>query len=180
MSTGTAIQVLHLLAPLMALAVMVAGHALLCRIRPDAPILNLLVLAGFLGLAGLVAMQVFAVLAGQTWGSALVAMMLVDGPIYACLAYGYANFVNLGHASVRIRIYRELLDSPEGIQISELRAKYDEAGMLSTRLRRMLDAEDLAFDGAAYRINKTRLLAISNVIFALKKAVLGRRSEFTP
>ena len=136
-------------------------------------------LAGFLGLAGLVAMQVFAVLAGQTWGSTLVAMMLVDGPIYACLAYGYANFVNLGHASVRIRIYRELLDSPEGIQISELRAKYDEAGMLSTRLRRMLDAEDLTFDGAAYRIKKARLVAISNVIFALKKAVLGRHSEFT-
>jgi hypothetical protein len=180
MSSGTAIEVLHLLAPLIALGVMAAGHALLCRIRPDAPILNLLVLAGFLGLAGLVGMEVFAVLAGQTWGGALVAMVLVDGPIYACLAYGYANFVNLGHASVRIRIYRELLDSPEGIQISELRAKYDEAGMLSTRLRRMIDAEDLAFDGAAYRIKKTRLLAISNVIFALKKAVLGRHSEFTP
>jgi hypothetical protein len=180
MSTGTAIQVLHLLAPLVALGVMAAGHALLCRIRPDAPILNLLVLAGFLGLGGLAAMQVFAVLAGQTWADALVAMVLVDGPIYACLAYGYANFVNLGHASVRIRIYRELLDSPEGIRTSELRAKYDEAGMLSTRLRRMLDAEDLTFDGSAYRIKKARLLATSNVIFGLKKAVLGRHSEFTP
>lgn len=180
MSADTTIQALHLLAPLVALTTMALSHAVLCRIRPDAAILNLLVVAGFLGLAGLLVMQVFAVLAGQTWGSALVAMMLVDGPIYACLAYGYANFVNLGHASVRIRIYRELLDSPEGIQISELRAKYDEAGMLSTRLRRMLDAEDLTFDGAAYRIKKARLVAISKVIFALKKAVLGRHSEFTP
>lgn len=178
MSADTIIQVLHLLAPLVALVVMAAGHALLCRVRPHAPILNLLVQAGFFGLAGLMAMQVFAVLAGQTWGDTLVALVLVDGPIYACLAYGYANFVNLGHASVRIRIYRELLDSPEGIQVSELRAKYDEAGMLSTRLKRMLHAEDLELVGSVYRLKKSRLLAISIVIFALKKAVLGRYSEF--
>jgi len=157
---------------------MAAVHALLCRARSEAPILNLLVMAGFAGLGGLFAMQLLAVSAGQAWADAFVAMMLVDGPIYACLAYGYANFVNLGQASVRIRIYRELLDSPGGIQVSELRAKYDEAGMLSTRLRRMLDAGDLALDGTAYRLNKTRLLAISNVIFGLKKAVLGRHSEF--
>ncbi len=178
MSTGNTIQAVHLLAPLVALATMAVSHAVLCRIRPDAAILNLLVVAGFAGLGGLFAMQLLAIFAGQTLGGAFIAMMLVDGPIYACLAYGYANFVNLGYASVRIRIYRELLDSPGGIRISELRAKYDEAGMLSTRLRRMLDAEDLAFDGAAYRIKKTRLLAISNVIFALKRTVLGRHSEF--
>lgn len=180
MSADTVIQVLHLLAPLVALATMAVSHAALCRIRPDAAILNLLLVAGFFGLAGLVVMKAFAVLAGQNLSGAFAAMMLVDGPIYACLAYGYANFVNLGHASVRIRIYRELLDSPEGIKVSELRAKYDEAGMLSTRLRRMLDAEDLTFDGVVYRIKKARLLAISNVIFALKKVVLGRHSEFSP
>ena len=179
MSTDTTIQVSHLLAPLVALATMASSHAVLCRMRPDAAILNLLVVAGFFGLGGLLAMQLLAVLAGQTLGGAFAAMMLVDGPVYACLAYGYANFVNLGHASVRIRIYRELLASPEGIRIPELREKYDEAGMLSTRLRRMLEAEDLAFDGSVYRLNKARLLAISNVIFALKKAVLGRHSEFT-
>lgn len=179
MSTGNTIQVLHLLAPLVALATMAVSHAVLCRIRPDAAILNLLVVAGFAGLGGLLATQLLAVFAGQTLGGAFIAMTLVDGPIYSCLAYGYANFVNLGHASVRIRIYRELLDSPDGIRISELRAKYDEAGMLSTRLRRMLDAEDLVFDGVVYRIKKARLLAISNVIFALKKTVLGRHSEFT-
>ena len=122
MSANTAIQVLHLLAPLVALATMAASHAVLCRIRPDDAILNLLVVAGFAGLGGLFAIQLLALFTGQTLGSAFAAMMLVDGPIYACLAYGYANFVNLGHASVRIRIYRELLDSPQGIQVSDLRA----------------------------------------------------------
>lgn len=116
MSANTTIQVLHLLAPLVALATMAASHAVLCRIRPDAAILNLLVVAGFAGLGGLFVMQLLALFAGQTLGGAFAAMMLVDGPIYACLAYGYANFVNLGHASVRIRIYRELLDSPQGIK----------------------------------------------------------------
>ena len=52
--------------------------------------------------------------------------------------------------------------------------------MLNIRLRRMLDAEDLTFDGEAYRLKKRRLLTISTVIFRLKRAVLGRQSEFNP
>jgi len=180
MNTGSTIQLLHLLAPLLALAGMVVCHTLLCRMRPHAAILNMLALSGFAGLGVLFAVEVAAVLVGQSWPDAFLTMLLVDGPIYGCLAYGYANFVNLGHASVRIRIYRELLDSAGGVEVSVLRAKYGEAGMLSTRLQRMLEAEDLAFDGSAYRLRKTRLLAISNVIFGLKRAVLGRTSEFTP
>lgn len=178
MTTASTIQLLHLLAPVAALGVMAVSHALLCRFRPEAPILNMLALSGFVGLGALFAVELLAIFAGQGWLGALFLALLVDGPIYACLAYGYANFVNLGHASVRIRIYRELLDAPQGIQISELRDKYDEAGMLATRLTRMLEAEDLAFDGSVYRLRKTRLLAISNVIFGLKRAVLGRHSEF--
>jgi hypothetical protein len=180
MSTDSIIQWLHLLAPLLALGGMALCHTLLCRLRPEAAILNMLALAGFVGLGVLFAVELAAIFVGQSWADALLTMLLVDGPIYGCLAYGYANFINLGHASVRIRIYRELLDSSGGVEVSALRAKYDEAGMLSTRLQRMLEAEDLAFDGTAYRLRKTRLLAISNVIFGLKRAVLGRTSEFTP
>jgi len=179
MTSESVIQLLHLLAPVVALGVMALGHALLCRVRPDAAILNLLVVAGFIGLGGLFSVELAAMAAGKQVGTVLLAMILVDGPIYACLAYGYANFVNLGHASVRIRIYRELLGSPDGIEIAVLRSKYDEAGMLQTRLRRMVEAEDLVFDGSLYSMRKPRLLAISNVIFALKKMVLGRHSEFT-
>ena len=180
MSTDSVIQLLHLLAPLLALGGMVVCHTSLCRLRPQAAILNMLALAGFAGLGVLLAVELAAIFVGQSWSAAILTMLLVDGPIYGCLSYGYANFVNLGHASVRIRIYRELLGSPSGVEVSDLRAKYDEAGMLSTRLKRMLEAEDLAFDGASYRLRKTRLLAISNVIFGLKKAVLGRNSEFSP
>ena len=179
MTLVTTVQLLHLFAPVVALAVMALSHAMLSRLRPEAPILNALALAGFAGLGGLFAMEAAALFAGQPWYEVAILAFLVDGPIYAGLAYGYANFVNLGHASVRIRIYRELLASPGGIPVANLRAKYDEAGMLSARLQRMVEAEDLAFDGSVYRLKKTRLLAISNTIFALKKVVLGRSSEFT-
>lgn len=125
-------------------------------------------------------MQGVAVWVGQSWSEALGGMVLVDGPIFICLAYGYANFVNLGHASLRIRIYRELQSSRHGILISELRAKYDEVQILSNRLQRMINAGDIKFDGAVYRLNKLRLLAISHAIFMLKRVVLGRQSEFFP
>ena len=179
MSAVTTIQALHLLAPLVALAVMAAGHALLCRIRPDAPILNLLVVAGFLGLSGLVAMQFspwWPDRIGETlW---LPWCWLTDRFTPVWLTATPISSIS-GMPRCASAFTASCLTRPKGIQISELRAKYDEAGMLSTRLRRMLDAEDLDFDGAVYRIKKSRLLAISNVIFALKKAVLGRHSEFT-
>ncbi|MEX1115016.1 MAG: hypothetical protein WEB53_07190 [Akkermansiaceae bacterium] len=159
---------------------MCLSHALLSRARPDAAVLNSLAAAGFAGLFALLAFELAAFLSGQHWRDVVVLLFLVDGPIYACLAYGYANFVNLGHSSVRVRIYRELLSAPSGIPTEELRSRYDEAGMLSARLGRLVEGEDLVFDGSSYRLQKVRLLVISSTIFAMKKAVLGKTSEFSP
>ncbi len=85
MSTDSIIQWLHLLAPLLALGGMALCHTLLCRVRPQAAILNMLALAGFAGLGVLFAVELAAIFVGQSWSDALLAMLLVDGPIYGCL-----------------------------------------------------------------------------------------------
>jgi len=61
-----------------------------------------------------------------------------------------------------------------------LRATYDEQSMLQARLERLVAAGDLRLDAGRYMIGQRRLLVIAAVIFGLKRAILGRRSEFMP
>lgn len=172
-------QLIHLAAPVAGLALMCISHALMCRANPQLPLLNGLAAAGMVGLAGVVLACLVAALAGQSWLSAGLTLCLVDLPIYACLAYGYANFVNLGQSSVRVRIYRELLGCPEGIEGRTLRAEYDENAMLQARLERLVAAGDLRLEEGRYTVGRGRLIAIATVVFGLKRTILGSHSEFT-
>lgn len=180
MNGGHLEQLLHLASPVAGLAFMCAVHAALCRLDPRAPLLNTLARAGFAGLLFVVLGGAAAAWWSGDWGASGLSTLLVDLPIYGCLAYGYANFVNLGQSSVRVRIYRELLGRPEGIEGETLRAEYDEDGMLRARLERLVAAGDLRDEGGRYTVGRGRLLAIAAVIFGLKRAILGRHSEFTP
>lgn len=174
------VEIIHLAAPVAALATMCLIHAAWCRLDSEVPLLNALAASGVGGLVVLGIAEGAAVVAGQSVSEMLISAILVDAPVFACLAYGYANFVNLGQSSVRVRIYRELLQLPDGIAIEELRKEYDEDGMLRARLERLVSAGDLRQDGDVYHLGKPRLHHIGRVIFGLKSLVLGRHSEFAP
>lgn len=180
MTGQTLSQLIHLASPVAGLAAMCLVHALSCRMNPRVPLLNALARSGFAGLLVVGLAGVAAAWRTGGWEASALAVLLVDAPIYACLAYGYANFVNLGQSSVRVRIYRELLDKPDGIAGEALRAEYDEQGMLRARLERLVEATDLRFADGRYCIGRGRLVMVAAVIFGLKKAVLGRHSEFSP
>lgn len=173
-------QLLHLAAPIFALAVMCLVHSIWCRRSPEIPGLNALAGSGLAGMAALGAVQLALLALGQPWREVIVASLWIDAPIYGCLAYGYANFVNLGQSSVRIRIYRELLAAgANGLSGDFLRGEYDEATMLRVRLSRLVSAGDLLDDSGAYKLGRRRLLLIGNCVFGLKKIVLGRHTEFS-
>ncbi len=173
-------QLLHLVAPVVALATMCLVHAVWCRLVPNVPMLNALAGSGVAGLIGLASIEAGIFLAGQPWGSVALTAVLIDAPIYACLSYGYANFVNLGQSSVRVRIYRELLATgAAGVAMATLRGQYDEGAMLRARLTRLVEAGDLTEQNGTYRVGRGRLLNIAACVFTLKHLVLGRRSEFS-
>ncbi|MFZ4482468.1 MAG: hypothetical protein ACOYOL_00640 [Chthoniobacterales bacterium] len=173
-------QLCHLAAPVLALAVMCTAHAIWCRRSPEIPGLNALAGSGLAGLVALGAIQVALLAAGQSAAEVVLAGLFIDAPIYGCLAYGYANFVNLGQSSVRIRIYRELLAAgQQGLSARFLRGEYDEAAMLKVRLSRLVAAGDLADHDGTYTLGRRRLWHIGSCVFGLKKIVLGRHTEFS-
>jgi hypothetical protein len=172
-------QIIHLMSPVAGLLVMCGAHALLCQLDARAALLNSLARAGMAGLLAVILAGCAAAWSDGAWFAATLSCLLVDLPIYGCLAYGYANFVNLGQSSVRVRIYRELLGRPEGIAGEVLRAEYDEQGMLRARVGRLVEAGDLRLEETRYFPGRRRLVIIGAVIFGLKRAVLGRHSEFS-
>lgn len=103
---------------------------------------------------------------------------LANIPLYVCLSYGYANLVQLSQCSVRIRIYEEICRHADGLELPRLREMYNEQDMIRTRVRRLMDSGDLYQQDGMYRVGRRRLVWVATVVFALKRFVLGKESEF--
>jgi len=104
--------------------------------------------------------------------------LICNALIYACLSYNYFHFVNLGETARRIRIIREIYDSPNGLTKEEILQRYNAREILGLRMGRLLSKGQIHLKEGRYFINNPTMLAISNIIIFLKKAILGKVSEF--
>ena len=108
----------------------------------------------------------------------LVEWLLLIAPAYAGLGYGYANFANLGNASIRIRLYEDLQRAPNGLQIAEIHQAYDEKAILRSRLQRLTEGGDLQEKDGRWTVVRRRFVVVGGIIFTAKRWIIGRRSEF--
>lgn len=158
--------------------VMLLVHTVICRLKGETAFLNG-VFSGFI--AGFVVLSLLQLLLLVWWGfasQALVLALIVNPLFYCCLSYCYYNFVNLGHASIRIRIYAECLDNAGCVGQAELAERYNVEKIQAARIKRLLEAGDVVFRDDAYRLGRFRLVPIAATVFFLKSFVLGKNSEF--
>jgi len=139
------------------------------------------ILLGFLsGLAVLALLEIarisLAGLSPLTFSTAL----LVDAPIYAGLSYCYYNFVQLGQTSIRIRLYSEIAGRPGGLAAGDIALLYNEEALMKVRIQRLLESGDVVERDGRYFIGRRRLVPVAAIIFAAKRLLLGRESEFVP
>ena len=127
--------------------------------------------AGFL--AGAAAVCAASAAAGLRAGD--LAANLV---IYALLGYGYFHFLNLGETGRRVRLLRELHDAPDGLTREQLLARFNAQEVVARRLARLLNNRQIVLEDGRYRLGRPEVARISGVILFLKKAILGRGSEF--
>lgn len=94
---------------------------------------------------------------------------------YGGLAYCYVNFVNVGIASLRVRVLTEMAMKPEGISRAALVAEYGAREVVGARLKRLEQAGQLtARSGRFYhRLAPIYFLAVG--LSALKQLILGVR-----
>jgi hypothetical protein len=108
----------------------------------------------------------------------LAEWLVMIAPAYAGLGYGYANFANLGNASIRIRLYEDLQRAPGGLRLEEIHRTYNERAILENRLHRLTEGGDLHETQGRWTVARRRFVVIGGLIFAAKRFILGRRSEF--
>lgn len=168
----------YLLSPIMALAVMVVVQAVALRARRGNWFFRSVV-AGFLaGLVIAIAMQVTLLLVFPRNLDRWVLAVVANPAIYVMLAYCFFNFINLGHSSIRIRIFKECHDRGGFITHEELRAVYDDERIREVRLHRLLEGGDIVQEEGRWKLVNPRLVPVANLVFALKRFVLRRESEF--
>ncbi len=86
--------------------------------------------------------------------------------------------MNLGQTSVRIRIYSEIAARPGGISAQELTREYRDEALMEVRLQRLVESGDVVRKGDRYFVGRLRLVYLASIIFAAKRFVLGKASEF--
>lgn len=104
--------------------------------------------------------------------------LLANLVIYAMLGYGYFHFINLGETGRRARLLRELYDSPEGLTLAQLLSRYGSKQMLAMRLARLTGNGQIVLEDGRYRLGRPTVATMGRIILFLKKAILGRSSEF--
>lgn len=108
----------------------------------------------------------------------LTEWLLLVAPSYAGLGYGYANFANLGNASIRIRLYEDLQASPDGLRLEDIHRTYNENAILENRLKRLTEGGDLVETNGTLKTGRKRFVLLGGIIFTAKKWILGKHSEF--
>jgi hypothetical protein len=169
---------LSLTVPIAALAVNVIAQVMLVRLRKGTHFLRSVVEGCFSGMCALAAMEAFLLFSHDHTGETVAIALLVNFPTYMALSYCYFNFANLGQSSIRIRIYSEIAGAADGVRIEQIGQEYNEDTLMQMRLQRLTESGDLCEKEGLYFIGKKRLTIASKVIFALKKFILSKESEF--
>ena len=168
----------YLLSPIVALAVMLVVQGGALRLRRGDRFFGSVVVGFVVGLLVVLALQAVLLLVFPRNLDRWVLALVANPAIFVMLAYCFYNFINLGHASIRIRIFKECDDRGGFITREELRAVYDDELIKEARLQRLLEGGDVVRENGRWKMVNPRLVPVAKMVFGLKKFVLRRESEF--
>lgn len=109
-----------------------------------------------------------------------LADLAVNGVAYLGLGICYWNFLNLGSASIRMRIFDELDAHPDGLSKQELQHRYNDDELMQRRLQRMLTNGLIVERDGRYFVRRRWLVMLASVIRLAKLVVMGKTSQFAP
>jgi len=169
----------HLISPLVGLSANVVIQVAGFRFHSRLSMLKSIFLGFAAGFVVVVALDTFFFFTAQplAW-TFVVGIILANILTYFALGYGYFHFINLGETARRVRILREIYDSPSGLSIDEILARYNGKAILQYRMDRLLGNGQVILDQEKYKIGNPSMLYITKIILFLKLIILGKKSEF--
>lgn len=160
-------------APVFGLATYSLSHLLLARsgrwVGPYPPLVF-----GFVpGLIVLVACSAGALRTMQAGPSDVVGYGLLNVVTYAALGWGYFHFVNMGIASLRIRMLRELEEAGGCLDRDHLLTGYNTAAVVELRISRLTSGGHLAVRDGRYFRGKLKFLLAARCFDLLRRFLFG-------
>lgn len=170
---------LNVFIPIIGLAINVLSQVISFRCFPKIGLLNSVFLGFLIGFFSLFLLEFRIFLIELILIKEFIAIFIVHLMTYVSLGYCYFHFVNLGETARRIRILRELKDSPDGLSLDEILERYNAREIVERRISRLIKNDQIIFKNNRYYISKTIMLLIARFLIALKLILLGKRSEFS-
>lgn len=165
------------LAPLAALAVNVLVQVAVFLLAPQRGLLRSELIGFVAGGVGLTLVHTFTGGVVQS-SSETAALLVVNLLTYGALGYGYFHFANLGETARRVRIVRELSESPDGLTLEEILKRYNAREIFDRRLRRLIGTGQIVLRDGRYYIASPVVTAMAGGVLLLKLLFLGKGSEF--
>lgn len=138
------------------------------------------VLSLFIGFAGGLIVLILgeAVVAARAQGTFIdnVGVGLANLVLFVCCWYFYFHFINIGEASLRIRVLREV-ERIEGRPLEHLLEVYNVRTVVETRVERLLSDEQLVRQGDRLAPGKPRMILVSKAFALLRLLLLGKAAN---
>lgn len=168
-------SVFNVLIPIAGLTINVIIQVLSFRHLPKLGLLKSIFMGFSLGMLFIIILQAGLYNLPSASGPVALATNIT---IYGALAYCYFHFLNLGETARRIRIVRELYDSPNGLSMEELLRNYNSKDMVNMRINRLLSNGQIIYKDGSYFIGKPIMLWMARIILLMKRILLGKTGNF--
>ena len=170
-------QLILILAPLVALIVNSMIQLLGVRYRIFGYVKS--VFSGFLlGFIILIIIQSFCYLNGELSHHEYAGLILVNILIYGFMSLCYFAYMNLGVTSLRIRMLKELSDSPKGLIKEEILQRYNSRKIISVRIERLMQKNQIRYENERYVLSKKMLFLIARFLESTRNLYFGKKDAF--
>ena len=165
-------HILLILAPCLGLAINTLTHIVLMRLAGWG-MLKAVFAAFFIGLTSTLALTILASSGSLGVDSWAIATNLT---IFGALGYCYFHFINMGTTGRRFRIMFELKNTPQGLTLDEIKARYNSSEMIDNRIRRLIDNHQAIRVDGRYHLTPSLMKGIALCYFLGKQLVFGGRN----
>jgi hypothetical protein len=160
-------------APVVGLAAYTASHLILARSGRWASPYPSLIFGFVPGLAVTAALSAWALWNMAAGWADVVGYGLLNGATYAALGWGYFHFVNMGIASLRIRMLRELVDAGGRLDREHLLAGYNTSAVVELRITRLTSGGHFVVRDGRYFRGKLKFLLAARCFDLLRRVLFG-------
>jgi hypothetical protein len=126
-----------------------------------------------LGLIVLVSGEIFLAVWGMGALTDNVCLSMSNTALFICFWYFYFHYINIGEASLRIRILREVA-SADGCLPEQLLYAYNTRVVVEARMQRLLANGQLLCIHGRYYAGKRRMILVAKAFTVLRWLLLGK------